>query len=398
VMHLDLDGFKVVNDSLGHTAGDELLCRLAARMRGALRATDLLARTNGDEFLVLLADIQEDPREIATSVAAKLVRALAVPFEVAGAEFQVGASIGISTAPADATEPGALLAHADAALRRAKTGSRGGWALFARSEQDPMRRLELSAGMRQALTDGQLSLQYQPIHALPDGRLTGLEALLRWHHPDRGWIAPSEFIPVAEETGLIESIGDWVARGVCEQQAAWASRGLLPTISFNVAPRELRRNDFARRMAEHLRATGADPQRIIVELTESTTIQDPAAAEPNLQRLHDLGLALALDDFGTGYSSLARLRSLPIATLKIDRAFLRDVPDDPQAAALLTAVLQIARALGRSTVAEGVETEAQRTFLEREGCEFAQGFLFAPPMPADEVEPLLAAAPALAAR
>jgi EAL domain-containing protein (putative c-di-GMP-specific phosphodiesterase class I) len=207
-------------------------------------------------------------------------------------------------------------------------------------------------------------------------------------------VPPGEFIPVAEETGLIESIGDWVIGAVCAQQVEWAERGLRPQISFNVSPRQLRRADFVARVEQHLEATGADPARITVELTESALQQDHAEAEPILRGLHDLGLRLALDDFGAGYSSLSRLREMPMETLKIDRAFLREVPENPEAAAIVTAILSLARALGRNAVAEGVETEAQRSFLDEQECPLLQGFLLGRPMPAAAVEALMAGAPA----
>jgi EAL domain-containing protein (putative c-di-GMP-specific phosphodiesterase class I) len=249
----------------------------------------------------------------------------------------------------------------------------------------------MAARLRRALSAGEFRLHYQPIFAVESGTVAGVEALLRWHDPERGGLVPpGEFIPVAEETGLIESIGDWVVGAVCAQQVEWAARGLTPQIAFNVSPRQLRRLDFTARVAEHLRATGADPSRLTVELTESATLQDPAEAEPILRELHDLGLQLALDDFGAGYSSLSRLREMPVGTLKIDRAFLRAVPESREAAAIVTAILDLARALGRTAVAEGVENEAQLAFLAAQGCPLAQGFLLGRPLPPEDVEPLLA--------
>jgi EAL domain-containing protein (putative c-di-GMP-specific phosphodiesterase class I) len=236
---------------------------------------------------------------------------------------------------------------------------------------------------------GEFQLHYQPIFASA-GELVGAEALLRWHDPERGaLVAPSEFIPVAEETGLIESIGDWVIGAACAQQAAWAARGLDLQISVNVSPRQLRRLDFVGRVRSHLRESGADPGRITVELTESAMLQDHADAEQILRELHELGIQLALDDFGAGYSSLSRLREMPMETLKIDRAFLREVPENGEASAIVTAILRLARALGRTAVAEGVETDAQRRFLEEQHCPLLQGFLLARPMPAPDVEALL---------
>jgi diguanylate cyclase (GGDEF)-like protein/PAS domain S-box-containing protein len=389
LLHVDLDNFKLVNDSLGHRAGDELICRLAARLQQSVRATDLLARAGGDGFLVLLADLHDDALIAAERVASEIVACLAEPFMVAGAEFQVSASIGIAVSPRDAEDAEALLAHADSAMYQAKETARGGWAVYAQSGRDPLERLSMAARLRHALVAGEFQLHYQPIFASA-GELVGAEALLRWHDPERGaLVAPSEFIPVAEETGLIESIGDWVIGAACAQQAAWAARGLDLQISVNVSPRQLRRLDFVGRVRSHLRESGADPGRITVELTESAMLQDHADAEQILRELHELGIQLALDDFGAGYSSLSRLREMPMETLKIDRAFLREVPENGEASAIVTAILRLARALGRTAVAEGVETDAQRRFLEEQHCPLLQGFLLARPMPAPDVEALL---------
>ena len=309
---------------------------------------------------------------------------------IAGAEFQVTASVGIALGPGDGVDAEALLAQADSAMYLAKDTARGGWAVYRQAGRDPLERLSIAARLRRALVAEEFQLHYQPIFTIA-GEPVGVEALLRWHDPERGaLVAPSEFVPVAEETGLIEPIGDWVIAAVCAQQVEWAARGLNPVISVNVSPRQLRRADFIARVNAHLRDSGADPERITVELTESAMNQDHADAEPTVRALHELGLQLALDDFGAGYSSLSRLRAMPMQTLKIDRAFLREVPENGEAAAIVTAILRLARALGRTAVAEGVETEAQRRFLEDQQCPLLQGFLLGRPMPADAVEALLA--------
>jgi diguanylate cyclase (GGDEF)-like protein len=388
LLHLDLDAFKLVNESLGHAGGDRLLSALAIRLRETTRATDILARPGGDELLLLIADIGEDPAEVAQRAASGIASALEVPFEVEGAEFQVGASIGISIYPRDAQDGDELLNHADSAMYRAKAVARGSWAIYEDRAGDPLAKLSLSTRIRRALVNGEFLLHYQPIFDLPAGNLIGVEALLRWHDPERGMVPPGDFVPLAEETGIIEELGDWVVGAVCEQQVKWARRGFAPNISFNVSPRQLRRLDFAERVAFHLAGTGADPARMIVELTESSTMEDPATAEPILRELHRLGFKLALDDFGSGYSSLSRLRELPVETLKIDRAFLTEVPENREASAIVVAIIELSRALGRTAVAEGVETEEQRLFLVQQGCLMAQGFLLGRPLPPDGVEAL----------
>jgi EAL domain-containing protein (putative c-di-GMP-specific phosphodiesterase class I) len=267
----------------------------------------------------------------------------------------------------------------------------GTWATGSVRDAPPADSLE--ARLRRALRGDELRLHYQPIFSVPTGALVALEALLRWEEPGRGMVSPAEFIPVAEQSGLIDAIGDWVLEAVCAQQVAWTAEGLRPHISFNVSPSQLRREDFLDRVRERISAPSVDPALLTVELTESSTLDDPALAEEIVRELHALGLAIALDDFGTGYSSLSRLAELPVSTLKIDRSFLRDVPERPEAAAVVTAILQLARALGRTAVAEGVETEAQRAFLAREGCPLAQGFLLGAPAPAQEVEALIAGYP-----
>ena len=394
LLHIDVDAFRLVNDSLGHQAGDLVLTDLAARLQQATRTTDLLARSGADEYLLLVADVECDAAEaVATEAAHRIHDALLESFVVDGAEFSLECTIGISLYPREARDGQELLEHAEAAMYRAKLVARGGWAIWAPGEMAPAdrrERLSMSTRLRRALAGQEFVLHYQPIFDVPRRQLIGVEALMRWHEPERGMIPPNEFIPLAEETGLIEQLGDWVVSAVCEQQVDWASRGLTPHISFNVSPRQLRRLDFSDRVAGHLRHTGADPRRLTVELTESATMEDPAESEAILRALHAQGLRLALDDFGTGYSSLSRLRDMPVETLKIDRAFMSEVPENAEAAAIVTAILRLSRALGRIAVAEGVETEAQHQFLADEGCPLAQGFLLARPLPAAGVEALLA--------
>ena len=391
LLHIDIDAFRLVNDSLGYVTGNRVLAAVASRLGQATRATDRLARPGGDEYLLLIADIEAGgAKTVAEQAAERVLEALRAPFDIDGTEFDLECSIGLAVFPDDADDTHALLEHADAAVFRAKSVARGGFAGYERHEPTARReRLQGSTRLRRAIANDEFSLHYQPIFDVARGELIGVEALLRWHDPERGNIPPNEFIPLAEETGLIEAIGDWVVRAVCRQQAEWASRGLEPQISFNVSPRQLRRLDFAERVAHHLRETGANPEKLTAELTESATMEDPAECDEILRALHRLGLQLALDDFGSGYSSLSRLREMPVATLKIDRAFMREVPDNREATACLTAILRLSVALGRTAVAEGVETEAQRRFLEEAGCPLAQGFLLARPLPPAGVEELL---------
>jgi diguanylate cyclase (GGDEF)-like protein/PAS domain S-box-containing protein len=389
LLHIDLDDFKLVNDSLGHGAGDELLEAKGERAQQLVRSTDLLARVGGDEFLLLLADLAEDPLAVAERVTGQILHALAEPFSIREAEFQVSVSIGVSGAPHHALDAETLLAHADAAMYQAKQVARGGWTVYNEALGDPLARLSLTARLRRALRNDEFQLHYQPIADLGSGSLFGVEALIRWLDPEQGMVAPGDFIPIAEETGLIESLGDWVVGAVCRQQVEWAARGLHPRISFNVSPRQLKRLDFADRVTQHLTETGADPRRLTIELTESSTFQDHLLTEPLLHQLHDLGFTIALDDFGSGYSSLSRLREMPVETLKIDRAFLDGVPENREAAAIVTAILRLSRALGRTAVAEGVETEEQRRFLQAQRCPLAQGYLFGRPLPAVAVEELM---------
>ena len=393
LLHVDLDHFKLVNDSLGHSAGDELMRLLTARLQQSLRATDMLARAGGDGFLVLLADLHDDPVVAAERVAAEIGACSREPFMVAGAEFQVTASIGIALSPRDAADSEALLAHADSAMYQAKETARGGSAVYRRPAaiRSSGSRWRPGCGARCWPASSSCTTSRSSRAA---ASWSGSRRCCAGTTRERGeLVAPSEFIPVAEDTGLIESIGDWVIAAACSQQVEWAARGLNPQISVNVSPRQLRRADFIDRIKAHLSESGADPARITIELTESAMLQDHHDAEAILRELDALGLQLALDDFGAGYSSLSRLREMPVGTLKIDRAFLREVPGNADAAAIVTAILQLARALGRTAVAEGVETEEQRLFLEVHGCPLMQGYLLARPMPVPEIEALMARPP-----
>jgi diguanylate cyclase (GGDEF)-like protein/PAS domain S-box-containing protein len=374
---VDLDNFKLVNDSLGHGAGDRLLRRVAGRLRGAEGERGVLARHGGDEFVLLLGDLPRDQAEArAREAADQLAVRLAKPFTVGGAEFHVGASLGISIFPDDADGGEALLQHADVAMYQSKGRGRAASTVYAGVTHDPLERLSLSRRLRRAIARGELVLHYQPIVWTASGRLHSMEALLRWEDPERGLVQPDRFIPAAEEMGLLDPIGAWVIDALAAQIVQWRDEGLEPRVSFNVSPRELLRPDFASELGERLRATGVDPAMLTMELTESATLREPERIGPLLRDLRELGLQLAIDDFGAGWSSLSRLRLLPVQMLKIDRSFLREIPEDPESGAIVRAVIALSDALGKTTVAEGVEQPVQQHFLAAQGCPLSQGRLF----------------------
>ncbi len=398
VLYLDLDNFKLVNDSMGHHVGDELLVQLAERLRGCTRETDLVARQGGDEFLLLLADLErgmsplagEDAAlTVAESVAERVREALREPFHLDGGEFYASASIGISLYPRDAQDAQSLLRNADTAMYEAKRSEPGGYVVFAHDGQDPRARLSLTTRLRRAVEERHWVLHYQPIVDLADGRVHSVEALIRWQEPNGGLVAPGEFIPLAEELGLIEAIGDWVLGEVIRQHVAWREEGLEIPISYNLSPRELWSAHLAERVMERLRSAGLAPGAITMEITESTAMTDPERTQRVLAELHAWGVPIAIDDFGTGYSSLARLKHMPVDVLKIDRMFVRDVDRDRDLAGMVRAMIQLAQSLGMLPLAEGVETPGEYVWLRSNGCRYAQGFLFGRPVPASEIPALV---------
>jgi diguanylate cyclase (GGDEF)-like protein/PAS domain S-box-containing protein len=393
VLYLDLDNFKLVNDSLGHAGGDELLREMASRLRWGVRQTDLVARQGGDEFLVLLADLDRRPGpdtrpravRLAETVASRIHDALKWPFVLSGTEFYVSVSIGVSIYPIDAGDAKSLLREADAAMYRSKNASPGGTAMAGFARTDPLRTLSFATRLRKAAQHQTWRLVYQPVIDLTDGAVVGVEALLRWVEDEGEVAGPADFLPLAEEMGLIETIGDWVLDEVAMQCAAWRSSGVDLQVSFNVSPRQLWHPDLAPRIAGRLSASQVDPERVLVEVTESAAMTDAAHTQRILWDLHERGLRLAIDDFGTGFSSLSRLKGLPIDVLKIDRPFLQDVPDDLDATSVLRAVIDLARSLDMTPLAEGVENEAQREFLVSAGCSLAQGFHLGRPAPPEDI-------------
>jgi diguanylate cyclase (GGDEF)-like protein/PAS domain S-box-containing protein len=382
LLFVDLDDFKAVNDSLGHAAGDELLRRIAVRLRGVVRSTDLIARQGGDEFLILLTDLETDPRLSAEAVAKQVEQALLEPFMIADAEFEIGSSIGISIYPHDANDADQLMRHADAAMYEVKQAGRGGIASYGGDSRHTLARLSLTSKLRRALQSDDFVVHYQPLVVPATGDLVAFEALVRWQDAERGIVGPNEFIPLAEDAGLIEAIGGWVLNAVCSQLRTWHEAGLDTHVHVNVSPRQLRRPDFPTTVRESLAAEGLGPSCLTLEITESAAMLDAERANPVVRALHEMGVRLAIDDFGSGHSSLARLRDVPVEVLKIDQSFLRGVPDDPQAAAMTRAIIELGAALGMLTVAEGVTSEAQRLFLVEQGCPLAQGFHFARPLEA----------------
>ncbi len=393
VISVDVDNFKLVNDSLGHEAGDELIVQLADRLREATRETDLVARPGGDEFLMLLADLDratpvpggDGATLVAESVAGRVQAALRHPFEVAGTELYVTASLGISLFPNHGDDAETLLKQADSAMFRSKQAHPGGYVLHGGSDVDPMSKLALSTRLRKAVENQSWMLHYQPLIDLSTSSMIGVEALIRWPEPGGGLVPPGEFIPLAEEMGLIEAIGDWVVEELSRQDTAWRTEGLSLEISFNLSPRQLWQPDVVDKIMSRIESVGMDPTRLTVEITESTAMTDPDRTQHILQDMHERGLRLAIDDFGTGYSSLARLKHMPVDVLKIDRSFIRDVDSDRDAASMVSAMIALAQNLGMSALAEGIETEGEWRFLVDRGCPLGQGYYFSRPVPADEI-------------
>ena len=389
VLFFDLDNFKLVNDSLGHHAGDTLLTQIANRLKGCTRDTDLVARQGGDEFLILVADLDADVADGAIrSVADRVNDAMRTPFDVQDVEFHARGSMGISVYPRDASDTVELLKNADIAMYRAKRLEPGGYLFFAADTDDAVERLSFATRLREAVENENWVLHYQPVVDLADGRVVGAEALIRWRDESGGIVPPGEFISVAEELGLIEAIGAWVADEVARQQREWSERGLALQVSFNVSPRQLWTPRYAERLLERFQAAGVEPSNLMAETTESSAMADPDRTQRVLHALHSWGLRLAIDDFGTGYSSLSRLKDMPVQVLKIDREFIRDVDRDALLAGMVRAMIQVAESLDMTPVAVGIETEEEHHFLRSIGCTLGQGFWFARPMPAERLSSL----------
>jgi len=390
VLFVDLDAFKVVNDSYSHAIGDALLMRVAERIRAQLAPHDLAGRIGGDEFTVLLADLRS--REEALVVAEALLAALARPFDLGDYELYVSASIGIAGYPLDGNDAVTLIANADAAMYVAKTEERNALRLYTpKMHADARRRLKLASDLRQALVRKEFQLVYQPSVEMKSGRIVAVEALIRWRHPERGMVAPDEFIPIAESLGLIRQIDQWVLETACAQLAAW-DNARLPSLrmAVNVSAGSFGHPEFLPGVSQALATTGIPAQRLLVELTESAILRLGEDTERAMLALHGLGVGVAIDDFGTGYSSLAYLKLPAVAYLKIDRSFVAGLPANGNDVAITEAMVAIARSLGLHTIAEGIETEGQHEFLLRAGCQEGQGYLYSRPLPPDGIERLLA--------
>ena len=389
VLFIDLDRFKVINDTLGHEAGDALLCEVAERLKGQLRTTDTVARLGGDEFVVLIENVT-DPVYVG-SLANKLITALSASFVLAGGEYSVTASIGVSTYPDDGGDVQTLLKHADIAMYRSKEQGRNTFQFYsAQMNVHSVERLTLESGLRRALERGELLLHYQPIIDLRTRHITGMEALVRWQHPDSGLVPPSQFITIAEETGLIVPIGAWVLDTACATQSAWNELGLPRiTMSVNLSPRQFLYGDLVRDIERLIAKPGHAADSLKLEITEGMVMQNPKRAILLIRTLKEMGLKIAIDDFGTGYSSLAYLRRFPIDTLKIDRSFILDTPADSGAVAITQAIIAMAHNLGLDVTAEGVETAEQFEFLLQHGCDQMQGYYFSPPLDVEAAGALL---------
>ena len=391
IMYIDLDRFKNINDSLGHAFGDRALMEAASRIHQTLREVDTLCRVGGDEFIAFLQEADALGAEI---VARRILEKLAQPFVVDTINFSLGCSIGVSMYPEDARTLDALIQCADTAMFRVKERGRGNFRFYQpQMNVDLLSRVKLDHSMRQAMDLGLFTLHYQPQMALCDGRLLGVEALIRWHNLELGNVSPATFIPLAEESGFIITIGNWVLQEAIRQALVWQHSGRPVVVSINVSALQFQQGDFVERVASAIGDAGLDPSLLELELTESILIKDVNETLARLHALSRLGVSLAIDDFGTGYSSLAYLKKFPISKLKIDRAFVMGLPDDEGDRAIVSATIAMAQALKLTVVAEGVETVAQRDYLKSLHCEAFQGFLCSPGLPAAELEVLLASLP-----
>jgi diguanylate cyclase (GGDEF)-like protein len=386
VMFIDLDRFKIINDTLGHNVGDGLLVKVAGRVRECVRERDLVARLGGDEFVVVLNG--SAVVNAAAHVAEKILGSLSRPYRIDGHVLHSSSSIGISLYPHDGDSIESLMKTADTAMYHAKAMGRNNFQFFSpEMNQSSNERLQMENSLHRALECGEFAVHYQPQADIASGLLVGAEALIRWHHPERGMVSPLEFIPLAEENGMILPIGTWVLREVCRQAKAWRELGLTDLrFAVNLSPRQFRQENLAGNILDILREFDVPASALELEITEGSVMENPDAAVILLHQLSLHGLSISIDDFGTGYSSLSYLKRFPVGKLKIDRSFVMDIPGDPDDSAIAIAVIQLARSLGLKTVAEGVETAEQRQFLSGQGCDMLQGYWYSKPLDAPSFE------------
>ena len=389
VMFIDLDRFKNINDTLGHEAGDCVLREVANRLTGIVRESDTVARLGGDEFVVLVEQLSDNPS--LGGLAQKLIKAVAAPIVLDGREYHLTASVGISAYPADGSDGATLLKNADVAMYRAKEQGKNNFQFYAaQMNANALERLTLESALRRALEREEFLLHYQPKVDFRSGRVTGMEALVRWERPGKGMVPPAQFIPLAEETGLIVPLGEWVLLTACASNRAWQREGMPPLrVAVNLSARQFAHASLVRDVAHILLVTGLDPASLELEITESMVMGNPQQAVQTLHQIKSMGVALALDDFGTGYSSLAYLRRFPLDHIKIDRSFIHDIPGNADAVAIIDAILAMSHSLRLKVVAEGVENIAQFEFLRDRGCDEMQGFYFSRPLPASEFRALV---------
>ena len=401
IIYLDIDHFKRINDTLGHNAGDSLLQKISENMMVVIRSSDIIARTDsesqpatsisrlgGDEFTIMLRGLTE--MKHAALVAKRIIKCLGMPVKVAGQELYVTGSIGIAVYPDDGEDIDTLLKNADTAMYHAKDAGRNNFQFYAKHMNElTLARLNMEAELKKALEKNEFILYYQPQVEAATSKIVGVEALIRWEHPERGLVSPDEFVIIAEETGLIIPIGEWVLRTACAQMAVWHKAGFNRLrIGVNLSSLQFRQHNIVKSIKDILVNTGLDPKYIELEVTESVIMQDVEENIATLRKLKKMGLNLSIDDFGTGYSSMSYLKQFPLDTLKIDRSFIKDILTDPNDAAITKATIGLAKGLGLTTIAEGIETEEQLTFLRKQGCDQIQGYFISRPVPAEEVEQL----------